>query len=84
MIVEYAVHGSLIDYVRLSRNEENVIDFKYTKRLSIALDVAKGMAYLTEKRVRLQCMMVGVESLVGDFVSYCFFTCLLENCKINK
>ncbi|KAK3750169.1 hypothetical protein QZH41_015396, partial [Actinostola sp. cb2023] len=50
VIVEYAVHGSLIDYVRLSRNEENVIDFKYTKRLSIALDVAKGMAYLTEKR----------------------------------
>lgn len=47
MIVEFASNGSLLEYLK----NENHVPFDYSKRLSIALDVAKGMAFLERKRV---------------------------------
>lgn len=54
--MEYAKHGSLIDYLKkqreLSTLERNCeFELNYANRLKIALDVAKGMAYLASKRV---------------------------------
>jgi len=55
LCTEFAPNGNLLQYLRKSRKAE-IIDISYTtlsqtQLLQFALDIAQGMAYLSEKQV---------------------------------
>ncbi|XP_031570589.1 angiopoietin-1 receptor-like, partial [Actinia tenebrosa] len=72
VIVEFARHGSLIEYLRSQRlkpEKEYEFELKYVNRLRIALDVAKGMAFLQSKRCVHRDLAARNVLLADDFVA---------------